>query len=145
MSLHTRPNPRGFTLIELLVVVAIAAILGSIAYPTYSAHIIRSRRAEATAVLAEAAHFMERAALDNKRYDQDLSGAAIELPAGLKTSPKGSTTPAYDVSLLSVSADGFVLQATPRAGTSQADDPCGTLTLSSAGVAEPATEGCWRR
>ena len=51
---------RGFTLIELMVVVAIIAILAAIAYPSYTNHVVKTRRAAATACVMEAAHFMER-------------------------------------------------------------------------------------
>ena len=145
MSMRTPIRPAGFTLLELLVVLALTAVLAALAYPTYTDQIMRTRRGEATAVLAEAAHFMERRGADNLRFDKDLAGVATALPAELRTSPKASQAPHYDVSLQSVSVDSFVLQAVPREGSSQARDPCGTLTISSTGVAGPAEPGCWKR
>lgn len=136
---------KGFTLVELLIVVALAAILAALAYPTYTDQVMRTRRAEATAVLAEAAHFMERHGADNLRYDRTLAGVATTLPDALRTSPKGSQVPHYELSLQSVSVDAYVLQAVPRVGSSQASDPCGTLTISSTGVVGPSQPGCWRR
>ncbi|HHZ88190.1 MAG TPA: prepilin-type N-terminal cleavage/methylation domain-containing protein, partial [Chromatiaceae bacterium] len=46
-----RRTPKGFTLIELMVTIVIVAILASIAIPSYTGQIQKSRRAEATASL----------------------------------------------------------------------------------------------
>ena len=48
-------KPKGFSLLELMIVVVVVAILSAVAYPSYQAHIAASRRAEARAVLMEAA------------------------------------------------------------------------------------------
>lgn len=51
---------RGFTLIELMIVVAIVAILASIAYPAYTSSILKGKRAEGRAALAELMQQQER-------------------------------------------------------------------------------------
>ena len=55
--IHTTPRAsRGFTLIELMIVVAVIAILGAIAYPSYQESVRKGRRGEARAALQELMH-----------------------------------------------------------------------------------------
>ena len=76
-----RRRQRGVTLIELLVAVVIVGILGMIAYPSYTSHLVKSRRAQATACLQEAAQYMERFYTTNLRYDQTATTSiAVSLP-----------------------------------------------------------------
>ena len=68
-----------------MIVVAIVAILAAIAYPSYRDQIERTRRADAQAVLMQAAQFMERIYTENGCYnpDDDCSGTdtdGVRLP-----------------------------------------------------------------
>jgi type IV pilus assembly protein PilE len=59
---------RGFSLIELMVVVAIAAILLSVAIPSYREYLRRGAIAEVTAELAGGRVVAEQYYLDNRTY-----------------------------------------------------------------------------
>ena len=76
---------RGFTLVEIMIVVAIVAILGAVALPSYRSSVLKSQRAEARGVLLETAQFMQRFYSQNDRYDQDRAGAAVAIPGPLAT------------------------------------------------------------
>lgn len=58
----------GFTLIEVMIVVAIVAILGSVALPSYSDYVTRGRIPEATSQLAAKRVQMEQFFQDNGTY-----------------------------------------------------------------------------
>ena len=106
----------GFSLIELMIVVAIVAILGSIAYPSYLNQVTQARRTDAQAVLMEAAQFMERFYTENNRYDQDTGGVAVALPAPLQESPRDSGTKSYDIVVQVSTASTYTLRAMPKNG-----------------------------
>lgn len=151
---------RGFTLIEILIVVAIVAILAAIAYPSYQDSVRKSRRADARAVLLEAAQFMERFYTENFRYDQDRNGVAVALPAGLAQSPKEGGPPGGYYAITLNPAPGqntFTVVATAQATSGQNQDRCGgvvaaTLELNQLGQkgvngafnAPAITRDCWR-
>jgi type IV pilus assembly protein PilE len=126
----------GFTLVELTVVVAIAAILASVAYPSYVDHIRRTHRAAAQAALSEVAALQEQFFLDNKRYATNI---ATELSAQVQVDDG-----AYALSVAGATSSCpinrcYLLQAAPQGD--QARDSCGTLGLGSGGTRTPT--GCW--
>ena len=141
---------QGFTLIELMIVVAVVAILAAIAYPSYQDSVRKSRRADARSVLLQAAQWMERF------YTQNHSYAGGALPAGLTQAPVEGGPKYYNISLTNcagaatVTANTFTLRAVPIAGSAQANDRCGALTLTNTGVrgvcvaAPPTVDECWR-
>ena len=104
-----RRRQRGVTLIELLVAVVIVGILGMIAYPSYTSHLVKSRRAQATACLQEAAQYMERFYTTNLRYDQTATTSiAVSLPT---TACIQDLNGRYVLSIASVSARVTALAA----------------------------------
>jgi len=127
---------RGFTLIELMITVAIVAILASIAYPSYTDYIVRSRRTEAQTVLVAASQWMERFYSENFRYDKNSAGTAVTdatlFPSRFSTSPApGSGSPVYDISVAVTTdvRDAYTVIATRKTGTLMANDQCGNLTI----------------
>ena len=68
---------RGFTLIELMIVVGIMAILASIAIPSYSEYVRRSRITEAVSALSGMRVKMEQYFQDNRTY----AGACAAAPS----------------------------------------------------------------
>jgi type IV pilus assembly protein PilE len=61
-------NLGGFTLIELIITIAIVAILGTIALPTYQGYVKRGRIPDATTILSLKAVRLEQYFQDNRTY-----------------------------------------------------------------------------
>ncbi len=136
----------GFTLIELMVVVAILGILAAIAYPSYQNSVLKSRRSDAKAALAEGAARQERIFVQTGGYSNDVS-KLVTSTSGNK-SPEGYYT-------MSVSAtcsrtvnsttlySCYTLTAT-AAGPQASDTQCATLSIAQTG-AKTSTGGgvCW--
>ena len=58
----------GFTLIEVMITVAIVAILGAIAVPSYNEYVQRARITEATSALSDMRNKMEQYFQDNRTW-----------------------------------------------------------------------------
>lgn len=126
---------KGFSLIELVAVVAIIGILAAIAYPAYQDQIRKTRRSDAHTGLLNLATLMEHYYTENNTY----AGATLANVGSGATTPEGY----YNLSIGNLSATTYTLSAAPVAGTDQASDSCGTLTITQANVKGPTPNTCW--
>lgn len=125
----------GVTLIELLVVMSILSLLVTIALPSYSEHVARSRRADARTQLLQVAQFMQRFYAANDDYQADRAGVAVaeQVPANLKQAPADSQA-VYRLEIANVTRSTFEIHMKPVPGGPMAVDKCGTFAVNSLGV-----------
>jgi type IV pilus assembly protein PilE len=142
---HMRIFQRGITLIELMTVLVIVAILASIGIPSYSQYVRRSHRAEAKAALLQNAQFMERNFTVSNSYSVDGAGDELNGDAlPVTQTPKEAAKRRYRI-VLDNDASSFTLSAIPEGAN--ADDECGTLTLTNTGLKEATGDdvACWSK
>ena len=131
-----RVRERGFTLVEILVAVVVVVLLATVALPVYQQQVREARRAEAAAMLLEAANRQARYFADTESFAADLT------LLGYASDPAVSETGSYALTA-SLTTGGYLLTATAL-GSQAGDTACATLTLASDG-AQGATGGgdCW--
>jgi|LNAP01.1.fsa_nt_gb type IV pilus assembly protein PilE len=129
---------QGFSLLELMITVAIVAILATIAYASYQAQIVKSRRAAGASCLQERAQFMERFYTTTLTYEGAPAPPACD----------AEVASYYTISFVAApTARAFTLQAAPQGIQATRDTKCATLTINQQGlrtVSGTGTEAdCW--
>jgi type IV pilus assembly protein PilE len=128
---------RGFTLVELMITVAIISILASVAYPSYSEHVAKGRRADARAHLMTSQQWLERYYTERYSYasaGETTKNADFDAQTSLVSSPSaGEGSAMYTLSVV-VDGANYTLTATRQTGSPMASDRCGNLTLTKDGT-----------
>lgn len=122
----------GFTLIELMIVVAIVAILATVAYPSFTDYLLKSRRIEAIQSLYR---------MQLKQEDWRISHPTYTSSAADLINPTSNAHYSYSAS---ISGSSYTVTATAKG--SQLNDKegsvsCSPLTLSRSNSKTPAV--CW--
>ena len=144
-----RRRAGGFTLIELMVTVAIAAVLASIALPSYLSSVRKSHRTEARTALLNLATMAERMYSTTNSY---LDGSGNLTPADLGYSgswPLQVGSKYYQVALSNQTATTFTFTATPI-NSQTADTSCASFSVDQTGLQTAVdssgntnTDTCW--
>ena len=124
---------QGINLIELMIVVVIVSILASIAIPSYTNSVKKTRRNMAAGCLQAQAQYLERWYTSKMTYD----GASAQ-PCQTEIQDF------YTVSITDTDTRTFTATAVPKGA--QANDKCGTLTLDETGlraVSADTVAHCW--
>ena len=138
--MHNRSSSvRGFTLIEMLIAVTIAAILSSLALPSYASYMAKAHRLEAKLALQQLMLQQEQWRSSHPAYTND--SADLRAP----------TSQRYRLSVRDASAAGYTLVAT-AIGPQAQDRACAAFVLVvQAGDVQYRHEGsapasqCWGR
>ena len=128
----------GMTLIELLLAIAIVGILGAIAYPSYTNHVIKAHRVTAMADMTKMQLEMETL------YTGNYASAAESIISGGTCLFCDTDTNRYTLAI-SASSTTYSIQAEPL--SPQTNDDClnsmtDILELHHSGISEP--EACWK-
>lgn len=134
---NSRNRERGMTLIELMIVIVIISVLASIAIPSWTAMVQKSRRSDAVNLLLLAQVEQEKYRANNTTYASSMSNL------GLSTYDS-SAREYYQVTVQSASATAYLITAAPN-GAQAGDTECATFAIRQTGPDHTgyAALSCW--
>lgn len=129
----------GFTLIELMITLVVLAILSAIAFPAYQSYVLKTRRSDAYAALAQDQTIMERCYAQNFAYNN------AACPATFPASPQKY----YSIAVSNQTVSTYTLTATPQ-GPQASDTACAAISVDQANQksaqdasGNTSTSTCW--
>ena len=134
----------GFTLIELMIVVTIISILAAIAYPSYQGQLRRSNRSAAEQLMLNIQSRQEQYFLDARNYTTTIGAGGLNITTqDTFTCAATCTNSFYTVRVDPAPAGqppGYMVTATPVAGTNQVADGILYLNADTAGTYTPGAK-----
>ena len=123
---------------DLLISFVVLAILASLAYPAYTAHLRRAHRTTAKAILMETAQYLERYHATHQTY----VGARVEAVSRVSPKTADESQVRYRIRFAEEpTASSFMLEAIPV--NAQQADECGALSVSHLGEQGAQKATCW--
>lgn len=113
-----------FSIIELLLVLAIIAILCAAVYPSYQAHVIKTRRSQAKVALMDLASRLEQYHLVHQSY-KDATLATLNVKSVAENKD-------YRLEIQTATDSHYAIAAVPQ-GAQTKDTQCGALTYNEKG------------
>lgn len=151
-----RSDSRGFTLIELVIAMVVAAIIASIAIPSYQGFIDRGRRAVAIATLSELSAQQQAFRLKQRRFSTefnellDIKTDTLYVGKDRRLTASKAGSPLYALTLDTADDEWTGFTAT-AVGVQTRDEDCAMFSLSAQGLegaknnaGKDSAGTCWR-
>jgi type IV pilus assembly protein PilE len=130
---------KGVTLIELLVVVGILAVISAIAFPAYTAQVLKTNRMDAKRILSQIQIAYERYYVENNNVYPTVGISGTFSALSLGTQPSSSY---YTFSATVSSGTSYTLTASAQ-GSELTDTTCTNFYLDNLGNRTATSNNCW--